>query len=323
MPLVLRGIEFPRVFQMSGVTNFFGEGYPFHRVWKQVGMDWSGTTFVAKTTTLKAREGNMPRREDGLTPKEWKPRCIIVKPLKGVTLNAVGLSGPGLSALLDDGRWQKRINPFWISFMSTAKNPKDRLQELEDATEMLSVFKRDFIARIGLQVNYSCPNVGLDATKLVDEVQTALTVVARLDIPIMPKFDLRIFPKAIADISTHPTCDAVHLTNALPWGSFPSDINWKKLFGNDSSPLAKYGGGGLSGKPLLPLLIRWLVEARSLIHKPIVAGGGILSPSNAERVITLGADAIALGTIGILRPWRMKETIHTAYKLYREELPCE
>jgi len=323
MPLSLCGVAFPRVFQMSGATGFFGEGYPFHHYAKMVGMDWTDTTFVAKTTTLDAREGNMSRTEDGITPKEWKPQCIVVNPLKGVTLNAVGLSGPGLVALVDKGQWQERKDPFWISFMSVAPTSAERAQELSTAVRILKERKKEFCALWGFQQNFSCPNVGLDVHKLLQEVRIGLTIAEELAVPLMPKFDLRILPQVARDISQHPACDAIHVSNALPWGSFPECINWKKLFGSETSPLAKYGGGGLSGKPLLPLLLKWLAQARKMISKPIVAGGGILSAYDAEAVIKLGADAIALGTIGILRPWRMKETIRTAYRLYGEEPLCE
>lgn len=325
MPLTLRGVQFPRVFQMSGATGFFGEGYPFHHYAKMVGMNWADTVFVAKTTTLEGRGGNMPMQEDGITPKEWKPKCIVVKPFKGVTLNAVGLSGPGLVALLDKGQWQKRKDPFWISFMSVAKTGAERAQELSAAVRILKERKKEFSAPWGFQQNFSCPNVGLDTHELLQEVRIALNITEELAVPLMPKFDLRILPQVARDITQHPTCDAIHVSNALPWGSLPDEINWKKLFGSGTSPLAEYGGGGLSGKPLLPLLIKWLAQTRRsrMISKPIVAGGGVLSAHDAEAVVKLGADAIALGTIGILRPWRMKETIRRSYKLYGEELPCE
>src|SRR3990167_10121613 len=104
----LRGIWFRPVATAAGTQGFFGEGYWYHPLWKRLGMTFKQCGFVAKTTTLQMRVGNMPLQADGITPQHMFPRCIVVSLRKGVVLNAVGLSGPGARALLDDGRLQRR-----------------------------------------------------------------------------------------------------------------------------------------------------------------------------------------------------------------------
>src|SRR4051794_20119064 len=89
------------------------------------GLRFDEATFVAKTTTVEPRAGNMPLK--GTTPREWKPRCIAVNVREAAVLNAVGLSGPGLEALLADGRWQARTDPFFLSFMAVEADPAERL----------------------------------------------------------------------------------------------------------------------------------------------------------------------------------------------------
>src|SRR3989338_5663965 len=105
--MVLRGIDFRHILGGSGTQGFFGEGYPFHKILKPLGLNFEGSTFVAKTTTLRSRKGNLPLKEDGITPAEFFPECIKVYFCKGIVLNAVGLSGPGAKFLFEDGRWQK------------------------------------------------------------------------------------------------------------------------------------------------------------------------------------------------------------------------
>src|SRR5271157_6436210 len=102
----LRGIEFGNVFNASGARGFNGEGYWFHSLWRWFGLDYTGSTFTAKTTTLMLRPGNMPVDAKGRM-LGWLPDCIVVKPWAGVALNAVGLSGPGILALVE--QWQKRM----------------------------------------------------------------------------------------------------------------------------------------------------------------------------------------------------------------------
>src|SRR5258708_7537885 len=121
----LRGIEFGNVFGVSGVQGFFGEGYWFHNLpW--VKPDFTGMTFVSKTATLFANKGNMPLTKNH-QPEKFFPSCVKVKPFKGLTLNSVGLSNPGLCALFGEGKWQKLQKPFFISIMSLADTSEKRI----------------------------------------------------------------------------------------------------------------------------------------------------------------------------------------------------
>ncbi len=308
----LRGIDFGHVLDASGVRGFFGEGYPHHRPLRKIGLDFTGATFVAKTTTLCARTGNMPLRTD-LAPRELKPKCIIVKPFDGVVLNAVGLSGPGAEALLADGRWQQRTSPFFLSFMSVAPNEEERRGELKAFVRLLRRYITEFHAPIGLQLNFSCPNVGVQTDHLIQEITTALTAADTLGIPLMPKLAVTIPLEVALKVAHHPACDALCISNTIPWGAMPDRINWKKLFGSATSPLEKFGGGGLSGAPLLPLVFEWVTNARAAgLTCPLNAGGGILAPNDAEALFDAGADSVFIGSMAILRPWRVRATIRHA-----------
>ena len=74
--LTLRGVDYGSTFCAVGARGFAGEGYPFHKPWGLVGMTWEGTAFAGKTMTLEPRDGNMPLKADGVTPKELFPKCI-------------------------------------------------------------------------------------------------------------------------------------------------------------------------------------------------------------------------------------------------------
>lgn len=303
----LRGIEFGNVWNASGGRNFFPDaGYPFHRWLKPFGLDYSGSTFVAKTTTLDPREGNMPMKDDGITPKEFKPACIIVKPFVGVALNAVGLSGPGAFELLKSGRWQKIREPFLLSFMAVGKTPEEREDEARSFAAHVRYHMTGCDAPFGVEVNFTCPNVGLPWEVLAKEIRLSLNHLATLLVPVIPKLNA-IMPVGLAlEIEQHPACDAIVMSNTIPWGKLPKKINWKELFGTDVSPLATFGGGGLSGTPLLPIVRDWIESARSHgFKKPIVGCGGVLSREDADALLDAGADAIELGSISFLRPWRV------------------
>jgi dihydroorotate dehydrogenase len=310
----LRDIDFGPVLDASGARGFFGEGYPYHR-WIP-GLDFSHSTFVAKTTTLKPRPGNLPLREDW-TPVERLPKCVIVKPFKGVALNAVGLSGPGAEALFERREWQARTDPFFLSFMSVETA---FIKRMDEVNVYASIFRRhlaSFKAPVALQVNLSCPNVGHRSEDFIRESIFTLAHLEQLNVPLMAKFSVTTSPETAIEIAKIRCCDAISISNTVPWGTMPERIDWKSLFGTETSPLAEFGGGGLSGKPLLPIAAEWIAKIRALgFKKPINAGGGILGPDDVVTMQKAGASSVFLGSIAMLRGWRLRKTIAKAHECF-------
>jgi dihydroorotate dehydrogenase (NAD+) catalytic subunit len=310
----LLGQAWPNVYNASGARGFFGEGYAFHKPWRKLGLDYAGSGFVAKTTTLEARAGNMPLNAH-YGPKALFPDCIVVKPYWGVVLNAVGLSGPGADVLITEWTRKPQLEPWIVSFMSVGKTLRERLDETTVFFEKLRWVSP--IPRFAVQVNLSCPNTHVDRSderELIEEAQKTLDVAERirrlLKVPVLLKLAPTVSPAAGFIIAKHDTCDALVMGNTVPWGKLPDDIPWKEIFGSTESPLKRYGGGGLSGMPLLPLTCKWLLKAKALgIEKPIIAGGGVLKPEHAVLLIDAGATAIEIGSVSILRPWRVQKII--------------
>jgi len=313
----------------SGVQGFFGEGYWYHKYLRFIGLLFPSMAFVAKTTTLNPRlnpenkQGNMPLGPDGITPLEKFPKCIHISPRmwwNGMVLNAVGLSGPGALALLDAKRWQKRTHPFVISFMSVAPTKKERLEELQSFVDLLICrmaavpFKTDFV----LQLNYSCPNVGHHVAELIGEIEEGLEIASILGVPLMPKFNVEIPVLEAKRIAANPHCAGICISNTLPFGSslLPKEW-WVKHFDTadpKQSPLGQFGGGGLSGKPLFPLVVNWIREARKAgITTYINGGGGILGPLGVIRTMLAGANSVFIGSAPMLRPWMTLPSIITAH----------
>jgi len=307
----LRGTDFGLVWDASGVRNFFDEGYWYHKYLRPFGLDFDSSTFVAKTTTLCANKGNLPLRED-FQPNELLPRCVAIKPLAGVALNAVGLSGPGAKELFETGQWQKRQDRFFISFAPITKTPKERILETEEFVKIFRKHLDEFNAPVGLQINVSCPNIDSRTYgNLVWEVNQILDIAGWLGVLIILKFSIITPPEVAYQIGLNLNCDGICVSNSIPFGQLPELIDWKKLFG-DKPPLAHLGGGGLSGKPLLPLVEKWVKDIRRLGYKKYInAGGGILCERDADKLFLAGADSIFLGSIAFLRPWRVGKIIRT------------
>ncbi len=321
----LRGIEFGHVLDASGARNFDGSGWWYHRLGKLVGLSFDGSTFVAKTTTAYANPGNMALKSDGMTPKSFMPDCIWMDSDQGIALNAVGLSGFGAEHLFENAGWEKRTEPFFLSFMAllgiTGSTPNQQTYEF---SELVRRYVPNFRAPIGIQLNVSCPNVGalmVPEVRAINNVHEQLDILACTGVPLMLKISVTTPIRVVLRMAAHAACDAICVSNTVPFGALSEKINWIRLFGTvdpKHSPLAKYGGGGLSGAPLLALTEAWVRDARAAqFQKAINAGGGILCPADADRLIDAGADSVFLGSIAFLRPWQVARTIRHANKRFK------
>lgn len=306
----LRGIDFGHVMNASGGRNFFGQGYWFHRFWKPFGLDYTGSTFVAKTTPLEYRAGYMPLTTFSLQPTELMPRCIKVKFFKRVVLNAVGLSSPGAHDLFERGLWQKRKDPFFISFAAIRNTVSERLKEWEQFVRLASSYLREFSAPIGLEMNLFCPNTGSHEKPVTDEICDTIDIAAYLNIPLIAKINILMPHEAALRIQDRKECDGICVSNTIPWDALSYFIDRQEWFGTTISPLHQYGGGGFSGAPMFSLVTGWIRRAReSGFYKPIIGCGGIMCWQDACGMLDAGADAVQLGSVSILRPWRVKSII--------------
>jgi dihydroorotate dehydrogenase len=320
----LKEINVGKVFAASGTLNFFGNGWWYHFWYKLLFPGFrklKECTFISKTTTWYPRTGNMSLRKN-LQPKALLPDCIKVYPFKGIALNSVGLSGPGAEALFASQVWQKMEKPFFISFMPVGAHLLDRYKETK---KFINLFKKEsskFNAPVGIQVNISCPNT---ERKLPDSEDSSMTVetitilkeFAKLNVPIDLKVNVFFNIDLLKTIDERKLCDVITMSNTIPFGSECTEIDWTNLFPDGISPIKKYGGGGLSGKVILPVVLRKIKEMRYAgIKMPIKGGGGIMCPNDVDKMKAVGADAIEFATVAMLRPWRVKKIIKRAEEIF-------
>lgn len=326
-------VPYGPVFRAPGTCGFVDEGHiytPYYKVF--FGYSWDGTTMAFKTTTVWQRDGNMPlKADDGITSTEKIPRCIDVNFLKGCVLNAVSLGGPGLVKLLQKNVWQNWPVPFFISFKTVGETIQERLSEAESFVEILKPELDKFRSPVALQQNWGCPNVKIDKKlltsrelekherkKLSMEISDTHTVLRELGIAIVDNFGPTADPEIVA--ITSEKSDALWLANTLPWDDIPPSIRLR-LFGTLESPLLNRNlpiktPGGLSSPVCLDYTIRQVRAIRALgVKKPIIAGGGIQSIKAVKEICDEDVNGIAMGVIGIVRPWRMKSVISYANEL--------
>lgn len=317
-------IDFPPVVGASGARNFFPQvGWwwhksPFHRLAGLTPKLMDGMAFTSKTTTLELRPGNMPLREDGLTPKERFPKCIRRLP-GGHTLNCVGLSGPGLVFLLQKGVWQQLPKPFFLSVMAVAGTSGERQAELAEIVHRLHCRMRDSNSEWALQLNFGCPNTEHGLEERQNELWNMLEITAQLGaVPVTVNFSPVAPLEVMLIAGTHPKCDGLFINNTIEWG-YPA-IRWQKEFGQAESPFTPFFGksGGLSGPLCYGHALERVAQLRDNgVTIPIVVGNGISCRADVEAAKRVGASGVALGiTAPLYYPWRVVGIIATANELF-------
>lgn len=260
----------------SGALAFDGKGWPWEQPLRAFGLlDPSLFTVVMKTVTREPRKGNL----------RWSNPWDCIKLIPGGTVNAVGLTNPGIEW------WCRKIGPK----VDSKKIPLvgsilGTPQELVEMAGMMNEFDL-----IGLEVNASCPNTGDDLLKNTGVVIHGCEVVREVSrFPVFHKLSV------VHDISTIVReVVAGGLAEAFSINSVP----WAKVFPGVTSPLAKYGGGGVSGKVAQKFTWPLVVQLKNMTDIPVI-GPSVWDFEDIETLRRFGADAISFGSIFLKYPWR-------------------
>jgi dihydroorotate dehydrogenase len=322
--LTLRKVNYGNIFCAVGARGFAGEGYPYHALWRFAGMTWENTAFAGKTMTLHTREGNMPLKDDGMTPVEWFPKCIWGDLRNGGEMvNQVGLSNFGIKDYLRREVFNNLKKPFMISIMLMEQTAEGRKEELFEILHLLRHRMPSWVIW-ALQINFACPNTGHDNSAFYDEM-ASLVILAKeilVNVPIVANVNALMPTKLLVGIAEH--ADALWIGNAIPFGDPASTVNWKRFGvnkdGKPISPLAERNPawvGGLSSPDCLYDTIEKVKDVRRAgVTIPIVAGNGIRTKECVLNLKRAGAQAVFVGSLGTVRPWRMRSIIKYSNQLF-------
>lgn len=263
----------------SGAMGYDGRGWTHEQPLRWLGLlDVSLFPHVMKTITSPPREGNF---------RWWKPwDCIRFiwedGKIVGVA-NAFGLTNPGINW------WIKTVGPK----LDSSKIPLvgSIFGEPRELAKMAGILN-DFDL-VGLEVNASCPNTDDDTLSNSDRVIQSCAVVAESSRhPVVLKVSV------VHDIEK--IMPAVRgMVEAVSVNSVP----WHIAFRNRQSPLAKYGGGGVSGKIAQPFTWAFAERLKSITDIPVIAP----SVWDYEDIGTLrakGFGAFSFGSVFLPHPCR-------------------
>lgn len=272
----------------SGALAFDGRGWPWEWPLRWVGLlDPSLFTIVTKTLTRLPRRGNLRWTHPWSVVKRINPsHPPFAKGGKGGfgtgIVNAIGLTNKGIEW------WLQQVAP---------KIPSDykiivsiEAESEKETVEMIRMLEGKKI--VGIELNLSCPNTPSQDHRTTEKILSLChSAVGRTRHPLLAKISYTHDYLAIA--KQLKGFEAITI-NSIPW---------QALFPGRSSPLARFGGGGLSGKMIQPYVWKMVEEISKASNIPVI-GPSVWEYEDIQKIFDHGARAVSFGSVFVHHPWR-------------------
>ena len=226
---------------------------------------------VIKTTTPHATTGNP------------QPQISV---LKDGVLNSVGLTNPGVDAVISDKLKPLREKYPDLPIMASVGGDSEA-----DYVEVAKKLSDSGLVN-ALEINVSCPNVEQGGMSfgvhpgVVEELTRKIKDV--VNVPIYVKLTPNVTDiTEIAQAAEKGGADGISMINTLL--GMRIDVKTRK-------PTLGHNMGGLSGEAVKPVAIRMISQVRQVTALPIIGMGGIESAQDVVEFMLAGANAVAVGT---------------------------
>jgi dihydroorotate dehydrogenase (NAD+) catalytic subunit len=243
------------------------------------------SAYVPKTITVDARLGNPSPR-------------ILETP--GGMINAIGLSGEGLEEFAAE-RLPLLLElpcPLIISVGGFSLGEYVRLAEgLRRAAEAL--VGTAWTAKVGLELNISCPNVHSGCVSIGSNPAETEAVVGAVR-AVWPGLLVAKLTPNVTDITVIGRAAEAAGADAI------AAVNTYKGLVIDRKTLRPYLGnttGGLSGPAIKPLALRAVYELFESVKIPIIGMGGVATAGDVLDFMACGARVVAVGSAVFREPY--------------------
>lgn len=268
MNISLPGLELKNpVMPASGCFSFGQEFSDFYDL-NELG------AIMIKATTLEERKGN--------------PTPRVAETSSGM-LNAIGLQNPGLEHILNHEL--KFLEQFDTPIIANVAG-----YTIEDYVEVSKEISKSPVVK-ALELNISCPNVKEGGIQFGTDPEVAKELTRRVkevsEVPVYVKLSPNVtsivdMAEAVAEYA-----DGITMINTL--------VGMR--LDNFGKPILANLTGGLSGPAIKPVAINMVYQVRKALPEiPIIAMGGIATVEDIIDFISVGADAVAIGTMNFTDP---------------------
>ncbi len=256
----------------------------------------SGTFGYGTEVPLLERRalGGMVSKGIFLKPRAGTPPPRIAETPGGM-LNAIGLQGPGVEALIRDyvPRWAEWDFPVLVNINGESAAEYGELAARLDGVPGVA----------GFEINISCPNVEQGGLYFGNDPRAAAAVTEavrkRTGLPVWVKLtpmvsDIGIIARAVESAGA----DALCAINTFVGMSM--DLNAYR-------PRLSFRTGGLSGPAIRPLAVHLAHQAARAVSIPVIGIGGIVRPEDALEFLVAGCAAVQVGTATFVNPRAIAE----------------
>jgi dihydroorotate dehydrogenase (NAD+) catalytic subunit len=237
----------------------------------------------------RARLGGMVSKGIFLNPRPGTPPARIVETPSGM-LNAIGLQGPGVEALIRDyaPRWAEWDFPVLVNVNGETVAEYGELAARLDGVPGVA----------GLEINISCPNVREGGMLFGKDPRLAAAVTAavreRTSLPVWVKLTPAVTDIGeVARACAGAGADALCAVNTFVGMSI--DLHARR-------PRIAFGSGGLSGPAIRPMAVFLAHQVAKAVSIPVVGIGGIASGADALEFLVAGCRAVQVGTATFVNP---------------------
>jgi dihydroorotate dehydrogenase (NAD+) catalytic subunit len=251
----------------------------------------SGTFGYGTEVPLLERRalGGMVSKGIFLRPRAGTPPPRIAETPSGM-LNAIGLQGPGVEALIRDyaPHWAEWDFPVFVNVNGESAAEYGELVARLDGVPGVA----------GFEINISCPNVEQGGLYFGNDARAAAAVTEavrkRTRLPVWVKLtpmvtDIGVIARAVEAAGA----DALCAINTLVGMSI--DLNAYR-------PRLSFRTGGLSGPAIRPLAVHLAHQAARAVRIPVIGVGGISRAEDALEFLVAGCSAVQVGTATFVNP---------------------
>ncbi len=251
----------------------------------------SGTFGYGTEVPLLERRalGGMVSKGIFLRPRAGTPPPRIAETPSGM-LNAIGLQGPGVEALIRDyaPQWAEWDFPVFVNVNGESAAEYGELVARLDGVPGVA----------GFEINISCPNVESGGLYFGNDPRAAAAVTEavrkRTRLPVWVKLtpmvtDIGVIARAVEAAGA----DALCAINTFVGMSI--DLNAYR-------PRLSFRTGGLSGPAIRPLAVHLAHQAARAVRIPVIGVGGISRAEDALEFLVAGCSAVQVGTATFVNP---------------------
>ena len=250
---------------------------------------------VAKTVTLKGREGNRPPR--------------VVETASGM-LNAIGLENGG-AQMFKQGCYPL-LKKAGTRIIVSISGPSEK--EFAECAKILA--EKSFPD--AFEVNLSCPNIahGKKSGALIAQDPKATEKIIKSIKKTCPHLTIaKLTPNVtsigeIAKAAEAGGADAVSLVNTYYGMAVDSD---------SMSPVLGNITGGLSGPAIKPMALKAVYDVYKAVKIPIIGMGGIMSGRDVAEFMLCGAACVQVGTANLTDPTNYKKILKEFEQYLKEK----